>query len=286
MTRVGLVLGAGGVVGQAYHAGVLAALENDFGFDPRKADVIVGTSAGSITGTLLRLGVKAEDLAAWTVKAPLSGDDEVLRQIAATPVPELAPFRPTGAAAAPDAVAGTPHGAAGPDPTVAVPPFGGRHGPGGAGTARHRRAARRPAGAGAAAVARARAVDLRRPPARRSPGRLRPPLDTAGAGPPGGRGVLRRPGVLRAGPDRRPHLRRRRGALADQRRAAARLWAGPGRDRLTDERARRDALERLRGLAPALRPAADASGGPSRRPGSGRWSSLRAGPSRRSWATT
>lgn len=27
--RVGLVLGAGGVVGQAYHSGVLAALEHD-----------------------------------------------------------------------------------------------------------------------------------------------------------------------------------------------------------------------------------------------------------------
>lgn len=94
MTRVGLVLGAGGVVGQAYHAGVLAVLEHDVGFDPRTAQLIVGTSAGSITGTLLRLGVKAEDLAAWTVKAPLSGDDEVLRQIADTPVPELAPFRP------------------------------------------------------------------------------------------------------------------------------------------------------------------------------------------------
>jgi NTE family protein len=94
MARVGLVLGAGGVVGQAYHAGVLAALEHDLGFDPRTADVVVGTSAGSITGTLLRLGVRAEDLAAWTVKAPLSGDDEVLRQIAGTPVPELVPFRP------------------------------------------------------------------------------------------------------------------------------------------------------------------------------------------------
>src|SRR3954451_9224062 len=94
VTRVGLVLGAGGVVGQAYHAGVLAVPEHDFGFDPRAVDMIVGTSAGSITGTLLRLGVKAEDLAAWTVKAPLSGDDDVLRQIADTPVPELAPFRP------------------------------------------------------------------------------------------------------------------------------------------------------------------------------------------------
>jgi NTE family protein len=94
VTRVGLVLGGGGVVGQAYHAGVLAVLEHDLGFDPRSADVIVGTSAGSITGTLLRLGVSAEDLAAWTVKAPLSGNGALLRRIAATPVPELAPLRP------------------------------------------------------------------------------------------------------------------------------------------------------------------------------------------------
>jgi NTE family protein len=88
------VLGGGGVVGQAYHSAVLAVLEHDFGFDARRADVIVGTSAGSITGTLLRLGVKAEDLAAWTVKAPLSDEDEVLRYVAGTPVPELAPFNP------------------------------------------------------------------------------------------------------------------------------------------------------------------------------------------------
>src|SRR5688500_16197059 len=72
MARVGLGLGAGGIVGQAYHAGVLAALEHDFGWDPRTADVIVGTSAGSVTGTLLRLGVPAHDLAAYAVEAPLS----------------------------------------------------------------------------------------------------------------------------------------------------------------------------------------------------------------------
>jgi NTE family protein len=94
VTRIGLVLGGGGVVGQAYHAGVLAALEHDLGFDARRADVIVGTSAGSITGTLLRLGVSAEDLAAWTVKAPLSDDGDLLRQFAETPVPDLAPLRP------------------------------------------------------------------------------------------------------------------------------------------------------------------------------------------------
>jgi NTE family protein len=93
MSRVGLVLGGGGVVGQAYHSGVLAVLEHDFGFDARTCEIIVGTSAGSITGTLLRLGVSAEDLAAWTVKAPLSGEGDVMRYVAETAVPELAPFR-------------------------------------------------------------------------------------------------------------------------------------------------------------------------------------------------
>jgi NTE family protein len=94
MTRVGLVLGGGGVVGQAYHSAVLAVLQHDLGFDARRADMIVGTSAGSITGTLLRLGVSPEDLAAWTVKAPLSGDDDVLRRMSETAVTPLAPFNP------------------------------------------------------------------------------------------------------------------------------------------------------------------------------------------------
>ena len=94
MSRVGLVLGAGGVVGQAYHAGVLAVLEHDFGFDARGVDMIVGTSAGSITGTLLRLGVSSGDLAAWTVKAPLSGTDPFARQMAQLPHPVFAPLRP------------------------------------------------------------------------------------------------------------------------------------------------------------------------------------------------
>lgn len=95
MNRVGLVLGGGGVVGQAYHAGVLSAVASEFGFDPRSAETIVGTSAGSITGTLLRLGVSAGDLAAWTVKAPLSDEeDEVLQRMAGTTIPQLDPFRP------------------------------------------------------------------------------------------------------------------------------------------------------------------------------------------------
>lgn len=92
MSRVGLVLGAGGVVGQAYHAGVLTALEHDFGWDPRTADVIVGTSAGSITGTLLRTGIPAMDLAAWTVRAPLSEDGLVLHELVGEELPAFDPF--------------------------------------------------------------------------------------------------------------------------------------------------------------------------------------------------
>ena len=94
MSGIGLVLGAGGVVGQAYHAGVLAMLEHDVGWDPRKADVIVGTSAGSITGALLRAGVPAAELAAWTVRAPLSADGGLLHRIVGTDIPEFPPFRP------------------------------------------------------------------------------------------------------------------------------------------------------------------------------------------------
>ena len=93
MSLVGLVLGAGGVVGQAYHAGVLAALEHDCGWDPRQADVIVGTSAGSITGTLLRVGVPASELAAWVVQAPLSDEGVVLNQMLGTEIPVFEPFR-------------------------------------------------------------------------------------------------------------------------------------------------------------------------------------------------
>jgi NTE family protein len=94
VSGIGLVLGAGGVVGQAFHAGVLAALEHDVGWDARDVDIVVGTSAGSITGTLLRTGVPATELAAWTVKAPLTDEGTVLEEMFGTEPPEFAPFRP------------------------------------------------------------------------------------------------------------------------------------------------------------------------------------------------
>jgi len=70
----------------AYHAAALAAIENDLGWDPRSAEVIVGTSAGSVVGTLLRRGLSAVDLAAVSVGG--SGGDvpvDVLRYLANPP---------------------------------------------------------------------------------------------------------------------------------------------------------------------------------------------------------
>ena len=52
MARIGLVLGAGGEIGYACHAGVLAALAEVIGWDARSAEVVVGTSAGSIAGAV------------------------------------------------------------------------------------------------------------------------------------------------------------------------------------------------------------------------------------------
>lgn len=92
MATVGLVLGAGGVTGQAYHSGVLAALENDLGWDARTADVIVGTSAGSITGALLRSGIRATDLAAWTLRASLSPQSDTLPDLLGEQIQEFEPY--------------------------------------------------------------------------------------------------------------------------------------------------------------------------------------------------
>ena len=54
--KVGLVLGAGGLAGFAYLTTALSVLQQLTGWDPRSADVIVGSSAGSNMGGFLRGG--------------------------------------------------------------------------------------------------------------------------------------------------------------------------------------------------------------------------------------
>jgi len=61
MTSIALVLGAGGVVGAAYHVGAVAALADVTGWDARTADLIVGTSAGSGVAATLRVGFSPAD---------------------------------------------------------------------------------------------------------------------------------------------------------------------------------------------------------------------------------
>jgi len=60
--KLGVVLGAGGTVGLAYEAGVLMALKELGGVDAAEADLLVGTSAGSIVAAHLRSGWSVEDL--------------------------------------------------------------------------------------------------------------------------------------------------------------------------------------------------------------------------------
>jgi NTE family protein len=80
--RVGLVLGAGGPVGHAFHVGVLDALLSELGWDARAADVIVGTSAGSIVGAGLRSGLGPDDMRRRALGLPMSAQGaDIARRI-------------------------------------------------------------------------------------------------------------------------------------------------------------------------------------------------------------
>jgi len=74
MATVALVLGAGGDVGHAFHIGALSALADEFDWDAREADLIVGTSAGSVVGASLRSGLGPDDMRRRALGEPLSPD--------------------------------------------------------------------------------------------------------------------------------------------------------------------------------------------------------------------
>jgi NTE family protein len=63
--RTGLVLGAGGVVGGSWLIGALDALESETGWSPTSADIVSGTSAGSVIGALTAAGVEPSLIAAY-----------------------------------------------------------------------------------------------------------------------------------------------------------------------------------------------------------------------------
>jgi len=66
MTRVAVVLGAGGITGIAWLLGALDAIREHSGWDPATADVISGTSAGAVAGAVLAARVPASRLLAMS----------------------------------------------------------------------------------------------------------------------------------------------------------------------------------------------------------------------------
>lgn len=69
--RVGLVFGAGGVVGAAWLIGALDGLEQETGFHASAAELIVGTSAGSAIGALAAAGYTGRAIAGYSTDVPL-----------------------------------------------------------------------------------------------------------------------------------------------------------------------------------------------------------------------
>jgi NTE family protein len=67
--RTALVLGGGGITGIAWEVGVLAGLA-EAGVDLSTADLVVGTSAGSVVGAALRSLTPVEELYAAQLEAP------------------------------------------------------------------------------------------------------------------------------------------------------------------------------------------------------------------------
>ncbi len=73
--RIGLALGGGGIAGYAFHAGVLGALQEKTGWDPRTAEVIIGTSAGSNIAALLRGSVSVSEMVARMLSISTNPND-------------------------------------------------------------------------------------------------------------------------------------------------------------------------------------------------------------------
>ena len=69
---IALVLGSGGILGGAFHAGVLKALHDVWGIDARDVDVIVGTSCGAMSGAFVAGGLHPNDLFRRETRQPLS----------------------------------------------------------------------------------------------------------------------------------------------------------------------------------------------------------------------
>ena len=85
---VGLVFSGGGAAAEAWHAGVVRALHAATGWDARRAELILGTSAGAITGLCLRAGVPPADLYAHRCGETVSDEGQAIIDRVVTPYSE------------------------------------------------------------------------------------------------------------------------------------------------------------------------------------------------------
>ncbi|MEY2535107.1 MAG: hypothetical protein QOF29_3017, partial [bacterium] len=83
--RVGLVLGAGGVIGGSWLIGALDALEAETGGRAADAEQIVGTSAGAVIGALAAAGVAPESMSAYASGRTLDDVADAEARAAETP---------------------------------------------------------------------------------------------------------------------------------------------------------------------------------------------------------
>ena len=103
-----LVLGAGGATGAAFEAGILLALATDHGVDLQQAKHVVGTSAGSVVGALIAmgLGVKISRPSSHAARVAVAGRRFVRPDVRRgdSTATEPAPPRPTDGRPRPRAV--------------------------------------------------------------------------------------------------------------------------------------------------------------------------------------
>ena len=66
MSKVGLVLGGGGITGAAFHFGTLLAIEMATGWNPDDSEVVIGTSCGAFAAAMVRANAVHLDTFAGT----------------------------------------------------------------------------------------------------------------------------------------------------------------------------------------------------------------------------
>jgi NTE family protein len=79
VSRVGLVLGGGGITGAAYEMAALMAVRMATDWDPNRADVVVGTSSGAFVSALVRHDALTHD----SLVLPTDERDDVAERIRA-----------------------------------------------------------------------------------------------------------------------------------------------------------------------------------------------------------